>query len=470
MLPNSHRMRCNLTTIRPAGFIHSSGFAEVIDSLAWALCALGHEANVTENWLSNSETNIVFGAELLSAAQTLPKNTIIYNLEQPSHPNLEKVRELAKGLTVWDYSATNVRDWQARGYQVRHVPIGYTPNLTRIPKADVQDIDVLFYGFLTPRRTKIIEELKAAGLKVVATENCYGGGRDNLISRAKVVLNIHHDGRSLFEIVRVSYLLANGKCVVSECSEDDADYGDLKGIWRLGNVPIAEVCREIIGWDVNRKGWEAVGLRNIRARDYVATVRSALAEPTPQEKVALRFAQGRAAGDMAAFMDWIREHAKGTCLEIGTRDGASTSALLSGVEQHGGVVMSCDIDDCSHLFAGHPQWKFLRTSSQNKALRVPPLDLLFVDGDHERSAYRADLERFYPLVKPGGLILTHDIHPEPGHEFYMVGLREEFFDFAKKNSLEHYELPGYAGLGVMVKAPLIESDESWEASAALLSK
>ncbi len=54
----------------------------------------------------------------------------------------------------------------------------------------------------------------------------HGRARDELISRAKVVLNVHFYPTAIFEIVRVSYLLANRKAVVGECgpsTEIDTD-------------------------------------------------------------------------------------------------------------------------------------------------------------------------------------------------------------------------------------------------------
>src|SRR5271154_1615972 len=107
----------NLTTIRPKGFLHSSAFNEVRDSMAWALTALGHSANVTENWIDNSETNIIFGAELLAENQLkpLPPNTIIYNLEQYSQLRFAKTRQivLRNKLQVWDYSKKQFEMWRA---------------------------------------------------------------------------------------------------------------------------------------------------------------------------------------------------------------------------------------------------------------------------------------------------------------------------------------------------------------------
>lgn len=492
----------NISITRPKNFLHSDAFRDVAESLAWSLVALGYSANVRENWLSTEEgdTNILFGAELLSPGQVLPPNCIIYNLEQPTHEMMPKVQSLARGLRVWDYSAVNVKTWQELGYNVRHVPIGFTPNLCRIPQNVPRDIDCLFLGWLTPRRKKILDDLTEAGLKVVYSDRCYGGARDCLIARSKIVLNIHHDGRDMFEIVRVSYLLANRCCVISETSSDDNEYEFLTGgIAKRGYGELVDHCKlllEIGGTDY----WKArgeFGFEQFAEKDYVSTIREALTISDPREIVALRYQDAcQQEGDMKPFLPWMKDHAKGTVLEIGTRAGHSTSALLAGVQQNGGVVLSLDLTDCSKLYQNHPQWKFIQTSSQNPKLKVPPLDMVLIDGDHTREGYKADLERFWPMVKPGGYILSHDITPEPGMSLeespqevlsYCVtseggfmefkdnypskGIGEEFKKFCAEHQheLTSEVLPGKFGMGVIKKQAVLESDESWEASKALTS-
>lgn len=491
----------NISITRPRYFLHSDAFRDVADSLAWSLVALGHTANVRENWISTDEadTNILFGAELLAPGQALPRNTILYNLEQPTHEMMPKVQSLARGLRVWDYSSVNVRKWKELGFNVKHVPIGYTPNLTRIPTNVEKDIDCLFLGWLTPRRKKILDDLTEAGLKVVYSDRCYGGARDCLIARSNIVLNIHHDGRDMFEIVRVSYLLANRACVVSEISSDDSEYKDLqKYAIRVPYDEIVDHCKALCadGYDF-RSNYADEAFDNFAKRDYVSTIREALTISSPVDIVQARYDEACSQeGDMKPFLSWMKDHAKGVVLEIGTRAGHSTAALLAGVQQNGGVVLSLDLTDCSSLYRNHPQWKFIQTSSRNPKLKVPPLDFVLIDGDHTREGYKADLERFWPLVKPGGLILSHDITPEPGMSYednpqevlsYCVtseggfmefhdnfpskGIGEEFQKFCDdhKHELRWEVLPGKFGMGVIKKGPVLESDESWEASKALTS-
>jgi hypothetical protein len=135
---------------------------------------------------------------------------------------------LLSRFTVWDYSRRNLAAIRAIA-DPRHLhlmPIGYMPQLTHVPSAPFEDIDVLFYGSLNSRRRAILRELQQAALRLRVETSIRGNARDALISRAKIVLNMHFYSTAIFEIVRVSYLLANRKAVVSECgpnTEIDSD-------------------------------------------------------------------------------------------------------------------------------------------------------------------------------------------------------------------------------------------------------
>ena len=481
-------MNFNLCHVRPHGFLHSSAFNEVIDSVAWALAAANHTVRISLNQVNDDERNIIFGPELLGASTMLPPGTILYNLEQPTHPNFPFIQKLARGHTVWDYSRRNLKVWQEAGIDCRHVPIGYTPNLTRIHPTEVKDIDCLFYGWMTPRRTRIVNELKDSGLRVSATDFAYGGSRDNLISRSRIVLNLHHDGRDMFEAVRVSYLMANGKCVLTEHSVDDDEYTDLApelNFFDSGESKYAETVAslvESVSTGIDRRGYI---INAIRRRDFVATVSKALSVTSdPHTRVHEVLRSSEQSGDMQPFTKWLTEHARGNILEIGVRQGASTAAFLAGLEQHGGHLYSIDIMDCGDLFKGHPQWTFKQISSQKYAAGYagePFFDLILIDGDHTREGYIHDLNFAWKVLKPGGIILSHDIVTQPGktreeHPRSLYPSREirtEYFRFCQERMLRHEELDGPCGMGVIYKPAQprsrFDSDESWQASEAILN-
>ena len=114
--------------------------------------------------------------------------------------------------------------------------------------------------------------------------------------------------------------------------------------------------------------------------------------------------------DMQGHVQRLYELAAGNVMEIGVRDGISTSALLYGVENHGGFLWSVDIEDCSRHFPDHPQWRFIKAHSKTDSdyifLRIPPrLDLLLVDGDHSYQSCMSDLLTYGPRSR---VIAVHD--------------------------------------------------------------
>jgi predicted O-methyltransferase YrrM len=109
--------------------------------------------------------------------------------------------------------------------------------------------------------------------------------------------------------------------------------------------------------------------------------------------------------------------AKGTVVELGTRTGVSTAALLSGVERHGGTVTSVDIDDVSALYRGHPQWRCVRGSSTDPAtaaLVEGQIDVLLVDTEHTYEQVTDELAVWGPRMRVGGVVLFHDPETFPG--------------------------------------------------------
>jgi hypothetical protein len=219
-------LRYAVVIVSPPGYPHAEAFREVAESVVAALRDLGHDAVPARDFAAIDRRAIVFGANLLErAGLEPPADAILYNLEQvtPDSPwfpaaMLERLRRHA----VWDYSAANVARLAALGIAATLVPIGYHPVLARIERA-AEDIDVLFYGSLNPRREAVLDALEARGLQVASVFGVYGAERDALIARAKLVLNVHYYEARVFEIVRVSYLLANRRCVVSETGAEPAE-------------------------------------------------------------------------------------------------------------------------------------------------------------------------------------------------------------------------------------------------------
>ncbi len=244
--------RFQIILVQPEGFPHTEAFREVAETLQFGLRALGHGVQIQDNLVDAASTNIFLGAHLLppEQASNVPRGSIIYNLEQLGGPNLPKdYYELACKRQVWDYSLQNIEKWKTLNCSSvpLHVPLGYVPELSRIQSAPQQDIDVLFYGSLNERRSRILATLKNAGVKVHTVFGLYGKDRDELIARSKIVLNVHFYETKVFEMVRVSYLLANSKAVVTECSSDVPADSSLTGpVLSLPYDSLVEGCLALL--------------------------------------------------------------------------------------------------------------------------------------------------------------------------------------------------------------------------------
>ncbi|MDR2799654.1 MAG: class I SAM-dependent methyltransferase [Desulfovibrio sp.] len=215
-------MHFSLVKISPQGA--TNAFDDVILPLSHAFRRLGFNVETRCNALNPGSVNILFGTCIAPdyMDETLPKNSIIFNLEQLTTANTcwdnPRYIEHLRRFTVWDYSRRNARYLRrSRGLSdVVHLRLGYVPEMTRLKPGYPQVVDVLFYGLINERRLKIIKELNSAGASVYAACGIYGTERDLAIATARLVLNVHYYIPASLEMPRLGYLWANGKAVVSE--------------------------------------------------------------------------------------------------------------------------------------------------------------------------------------------------------------------------------------------------------------
>lgn len=292
-VPKAEGSKVLVSLVKPEGYLHSEGLREIAEALLHGFRALGHPVDLQVNGWDPEALNVVVGWHLLDDAEARRREGrgVLYNLEQMDAVN-ETLRNrlvaLSDRFEVWDYSRRNLDLLKAHGLKglVRHLPIGMVPELCRITPAPKQDLDVLFYGSVNPRRAAILEGLQAAGLKVHHAFGVYGAERDALIARAKVVLNLHYYEASIFEVVRVSYLLANRKAVVAECHGATEVDPDLREAVRLAPYGgLVQACVDLCRDDRARMALEARGHAAMMARREVDYLREALAPAAPAVSV-----------------------------------------------------------------------------------------------------------------------------------------------------------------------------------------
>jgi len=222
--------RFAVTLVSPPGYVHAPALSEIAETVHYGLSTLGYDSILTSRLDEPGRRSILLGADLLNHVNLhigQPKpGSIIYNFEHvdpDSYWIKSAYLDLLKRHPIWDYSQRNIALLRHNGVrELEYVPIGWMPQLTRIAPA-IADIDVLFYGSINERRLRILNQLKARNVRVEHIFGMYGRERDALIARSKIVLNLHYYESKIFEIARVSYLLANGVCVVSENGRDPAE-------------------------------------------------------------------------------------------------------------------------------------------------------------------------------------------------------------------------------------------------------
>jgi len=242
-----------IVNVRPEGFVFAESWREAIEALHYGFAELGIEIPVRENHFVPDATPIVFEAHHLNDREDskLPPDTILYNFEQlrEGYPWFgPRYLALLRRFRVWDFSNRNIeylhRSNIAPG--ACHVPIGYVPQLSRI-KSIPEDIDVLFFGVLTDRRKRLLDQLAERGLNVRCLVGVFGEERDRWIARSKVVLNVHASTGGLYEHLRVLYLLANRKAVVTEPGETgELDPDLVRGLEMVPYDCMIESCVRLV--------------------------------------------------------------------------------------------------------------------------------------------------------------------------------------------------------------------------------
>lgn len=265
-------MRFAVSIVSPPGYAHQRAFAEVAETVHLALQALGHDSVLSTRLDNRRRRHIVFGPHLLvRSPQALPPDSILYNLEQlgAGGPwDTPAYRALLRAHTVWDYAPSNIAVLAADGIAAAHLPIGWMPHMRRIAEAPLRDVDVLFYGSVYERREPVLKALQARGLRLQMLFNVYGAERDAWIARSRIVLNFHGYDACLFEAVRVSWLLGNGACVLSERGSDpglEADYRE--AVEFVEHAHLVEACAALLADPARQQQLREAGPRLMQRLD-----------------------------------------------------------------------------------------------------------------------------------------------------------------------------------------------------------
>lgn len=160
---------------------------------------------------------------------------IIYQLEQSASSRWFSDRylnDMENSFAVLEYSMQNMAFLEGKGIAFPHVhylPIGAS---SEYHTNDIQgkDIDILFYGDFksSPRRQKLLEFARSK-YNIRCEDSIFGEDIKRIISRSKLVLNLHYYENAQLEMPRIQECLSLGVPVVSESTRDQGDYEGLEG-------------------------------------------------------------------------------------------------------------------------------------------------------------------------------------------------------------------------------------------------
>ncbi len=164
--------------------------------------------------------------------------------------------------------------------------------------------------------------------------------------------------------------------------------------------------------------------------------------------------------DLGRHLPWLYETAVSytspVIIELGVREGVSTSAFLRAVDQVGGHVYSCDI---SHpkvpmWWADTGLWTLhIGDDMTPEMLDALPdsADVLFIDTSHFEDHTLAELRAYVPRVRPAGLVLLHDTELEcpSGYGGRTYPVRHAIETYCAETGLMWENRGGDSGLGII---------------------
>jgi hypothetical protein len=160
---------------------------------------------------------------------------------------------------LWSFLERTAREYQPRCAQSRFFPVGYTAGPPRETRLAPKDIDVAFFGTLTPHRDSVLKKMASQGLNVVAVGQGTPAGVvpdyivASLLDRARIGLNLTLSavGESppgldprFASCIRVVQMLERELCVVSEDIPLDNPYQDFMRSSPL--EALAETCARLL--------------------------------------------------------------------------------------------------------------------------------------------------------------------------------------------------------------------------------
>lgn len=274
-------MRFNVVTIDPPNSPWSHFLFDLVRMISYGLEELGHTCTLTRNTPEKEAINILLGVHHLATTEAVDDLLdskwpyVVYQTEIVQgrainqvalEDRFEKVLlPLLRGASaVWDTSEESLVALRELGIGAEMLRFGHCKRLEEIRHREKRDLDFLFYGSVTERRRRILDELARLGYRVKVVFDDAALFRNDLISRSEVVLSMRQsDAMAHLPQARILYLVNNGALVVGETGLGQAPLEDL--FVHCAPEEFIERCRQIRA-DPNRYALAKTFQERFRAR------------------------------------------------------------------------------------------------------------------------------------------------------------------------------------------------------------
>ena len=230
-------MKFNVTIVDPPDFKFAHFLFDQARYLLHGLESLGHDACITRGSVDPSRMNVLINAHALKNPETvraIVQSRAPYVVVQTENLSLTDGVNHALGEEhwrrcflpliqgahgIWDFSKENLDVLTQVGVPADVLDWGYHPCLEEIRHKRTRDIDLLWYGSVTPHRHELLTAMAKRGFQVHAVFDPVALYRNDLIARSRIVLALKQTPtQRTTPTGRILYLVNNRSMVAGEAS------------------------------------------------------------------------------------------------------------------------------------------------------------------------------------------------------------------------------------------------------------
>jgi cephalosporin hydroxylase len=156
---------------------------------------------------------------------------------------------------------------------------------------------------------------------------------------------------------------------------------------------------------------------------------------------------------LPTLVDLVRNHNAQHVIELGTRTGTSTVALLHALEDTGGRLTSIDIEPAPDI-GTFDHWTFIQGDDLDPAVtaQLAPADIVFIDTSHHYDQTLKELNLYRWFTRRGGLMVCHDTeleHPYGAPAYPRFPVKTAVEEYCATNGFQWTNRPNCWGLGII---------------------